>query len=177
MPVLVVLRHGKSSYPPGVPDHERPLAARGAADAAAAGEWIRSAVGAPDHVVVSTARRARQTWALAADPLGYLGPGSHDAASPGPLTVDPRVYDAPAARLLAVVRELPARVGTAVLVGHSPGVEDLVHLLAGSAEPAAAALLAAKYPTSGAAVLRFDTGWPELDKDGAHLAAFAVPRG
>ena len=38
---LVVLRHAKSAYPPGVVDHDRPLAPRGVVDAKAAGGWIR----------------------------------------------------------------------------------------------------------------------------------------
>ncbi|HSN06945.1 MAG TPA: histidine phosphatase family protein, partial [Candidatus Angelobacter sp.] len=69
---LVVLRHAKSSWPPGVPDHDRPLGPRGVVDARAAGAWIRDHVDRLDHVVVSSARRARGTWTLAA---AVIGPG------------------------------------------------------------------------------------------------------
>lgn len=176
MPVLVVLRHAKSAYPPGVVDHDRPLAPRGVADAKVAGEWIRDHVGVPDHVVVSTARRARGTWTVVAGTLGYIGAAGYDVDSSGPLTVDPRVYDASTGTLLSVVQELPERVRTAVLVGHMPGVESLVRLLAASGEPDAVELLDRKYPTAGIAVLHTDTGWPVLAPASAHLAAFAVPR-
>ena len=37
---LILLRHGKSGYPAGVPDHDRPLADRGRREAALAGEWM-----------------------------------------------------------------------------------------------------------------------------------------
>lgn len=174
---LVVLRHAKSAYPPGVVDHDRPLNPRGVVDARAAGEWIREHVGVPDHVVVSTARRARGTWTLAAGALGYIGAAGYDAESPGPLTIDPRVYEAGARTLLTVVSEIPARARTAVLVGHMPGVEMLVDLLARDRDPAAAQLLARKYPTSGVAVLDLDATWAEAGEGTAYLSAFAVPRG
>ncbi len=176
MPTLVVLRHAKSAYPPGVDDHDRPLAARGVADAKVAGRWIRDHVGVPDHVVVSTARRARGTWTVAAGALGYIGAAGYDAVSPGPLTVDPRVYDASAGELLSVLQELPARVGTAVLVAHMPGVESLVRLLAATGEPAAVDLMDRKFPTVGTAVLQTDAEWPDLAPGCARLVDFAVPR-
>jgi phosphohistidine phosphatase len=174
---LVVLRHAKSAYPPGVLDHDRPLAPRGVVDARAAGAWIRENVGLPDHVVVSSARRARGTWTLAAGEVGYIGAAGYDVGSSGPLTIDPRVYDASARTLVTVLRELPERVSTAVLVGHMPGVEELVDQLSRSREPEAARLLAVKYPTVGIAVLDVGVPWSELDAQTAHLAAFAVPRG
>ena len=174
---LVVLRHAKSAYPPGVPDHDRPLGPRGVRDAPAAGRWIREHVGVPDHVVVSSARRTRGTWTLAAPAIGYIGAAGYEAASPGPLTIDPRVYEAGAADLLEVVRELPDRVRCAVLVGHNPGCEDLVAVLAGERDPDADRLLSVKYPTSGVAVLTHTGSWAALMPGQARLEAFAVPRG
>jgi phosphohistidine phosphatase len=48
-----------------MPDHERPLARRGQRDAPVMGRWLRTAGLAPDLVLCSTARRARETWQLA----------------------------------------------------------------------------------------------------------------
>ncbi len=158
---LVVLRHAKIAYPPGIDRPRPPARTRGAcSDAGAAGAWMLENVGVPDHVVVSTARRARGTWTLAAGRLGYIGAAGYDIPGSGPLTVDPRVYEASVRTLLAVLRELPARAQTAVLVGHNPGCEDLVDLLAGQRDEPAAALLSVKYPTSGTAVLEFDGDGP-----------------
>ena len=156
---------------------ERPLAERGVADARAAGAWLRDHIGIPDHVVLSTARRARGTWTLAAPELGYVGAAGYDVDADGPLTIDPRVYDATVETLLVVVRELPARVQTAVLVGHNPGMEDLVSVLAGSADPEASRLIANKYPTAGIAVLERDGEWSDLSPGDARLTRFAIPRG
>ena len=198
---LVILRHAKSLWPDGMPDHDRPLAPRGVVDAKAAGEWLRDHVGTPDHVIVSTARRARGTWTLAADAVGYIGAAGYDHESQGALTIDPRIYEARASTLLEVLREIPERatlsgisrastllevlreiperVALAFLVGHMPGCADLVDLLARDRDPAAAALFAVKYPTSGIAVLDVDPGltWSRLDQKSARLSDFAVPRG
>ena len=76
-----------------------------------------------------------------------------------------------------MVRELPDRVSTAVLVGHNPGCELLVDLLAGERDEAAASAIALKYPTSGIAILEHDLPWAVLGERTARLAAFAVPRG
>jgi phosphohistidine phosphatase len=174
---LVVLRHAKSAYPPGVVDHDRPLAPRGVVDAKAAGAWIREQVGTPDHVVVSTARRARGTWTLAAGEVGYIGAAGYDMESPGPLTIDPRIYEAGPDALVTVASELPERVRTAILVGHLPGVEELVDLVARTRDPAAARLLAVKFPTCGIAVLDVSVPWSMLGPGTGHLSMFAVPRG
>jgi phosphohistidine phosphatase len=173
----VVLRHAKSAWPHGVTDHDRPLEPRGVKDAGAAGEWILAHVGVPDHVVVSSARRTRGTWTIAATRVGYVGAAGYDVESRGPLTIDPRVYEASTGMLLTVVQELPDRVDTAVLVGHNPGCEGLVHLLSGERDPEAAQRLHLKYPTSGIAVLEFDGAWVDLAPGAARLTAFAVPRG
>ncbi len=174
---LVVMRHAKSSYPADVADHDRPLAPRGVEDARAAGVWLNSQIDRPDHVVVSTARRARGTWTLAAGPLGYIGAAEYEAESSGPLVIDPRVYEASVETLLTVLREIPNRVTTAILVGHNPGCEDLVATLAGTADSQAAATLAIKYPTTGIAVLDFDGDWTSLTPHCAHLKTFVAPRG
>ena len=174
---LVVLRHAKSAYPPGVVDHDRPLAPRGVVDAKAAGGWNREQIGTPDHVVVSTARRARGTWTLAASEAGYIGAAGYDMESPGPLTIDPRIYEAGPDALVTVASELPERVRTAVLVGHLPGVEELVDLVARTRDPAAARLLAVKFPTCGIAVLDVSVPWSMLGPGTGHLSMFAVPRG
>ena len=173
---LVVMRHAKSAYPVGVVDHDRPLAPRGVNDAKAAGEWLRAHVGTPDHVVVSTARRARGTWTLAAGPLGYIGAAEYETDSSGPLVIDPRVYEASVETLITILREVPDRAETVILVGHNPGCEDLVAVLSASADPSAAKAIAIKYPTCGIAVMECETTWASLDRHNARLTTFVAPR-
>ncbi|MFD9125704.1 SixA phosphatase family protein [Kitasatospora sp. NPDC059571] len=164
---LVVLRHAKSAWPDGVPDHRRPLGPRGLRDAPAAGRWLREEGLVPDTAVCSPALRTRQTFELAA--------AQWDAAPQA--VFDDRIYAADTGSLIEVVRELDPAVGCALLVGHQPGVQDLVELLATGNGGEAMARLRTKYPTSGIAVLALDRPWRETVARTARLLDFAVPRG
>ncbi|MGW2089906.1 SixA phosphatase family protein [Streptomyces sp. NPDC001880] len=165
---LIVLRHAKSAWPDGVPDHRRPLAGRGRRDAPAAGRLLHEAHYVPDLVICSTARRTRQTWDLVAAELG---------ASPE-VVFEPRVYEASASTLVAVLRDVPERRRTVLLIGHQPGVQDLVLSLAGGGEAGALARARVKYPTSAVAVLSLSgPSWSRLAPGTATLDGFAVPRG
>ncbi|MFD4868060.1 SixA phosphatase family protein [Streptomyces sp. NPDC058412] len=163
---LVVLRHAKSAWP-DVPDSERPLAARGRRDAPAAGRWLRETDCVPDLVVCSTACRTRETWDLVAAELG---------AAPAPVIYEARLYGASAAELLGVVREIPAQVRTLMLIGHNPGVQELVLSLAGEADGYVLQQTRTKFPTSAIAVLRVP-GWASLESGAARLTDMVVPRG
>jgi phosphohistidine phosphatase len=154
---LIVVRHAKSDRSMAVPDHQRPLADRGRREAPAIGTWLRDHVGRLDVVVCSPAVRARQTWELAASAL---------AQSP-PVTYDKRVYAASADDLLEVVTELPDEVSAAALVGHNPGLEDLVALLTG---------VSAELKTSAIAVLSWSGSWADAAPGAAALDQQATPR-
>ncbi|BDM70316.1 phosphohistidine phosphatase [Streptomyces nigrescens] len=172
---LVVLRHAKSAWPPDVPDHERPLGKRGRRDAPAAGRRLLADGCVPDLVLCSTARRTRETWDLVAPELG---------ARPE-VVFEPRVYGASAAELLDVVREVPEQRRTVLLIGHQPGVQDVVLALAGQeegergrdADGEALGRVRAKFPTSGIAVLALRGAWADLAPGTATLTDFTVPRG
>ncbi|NMH99581.1 SixA phosphatase family protein [Pseudonocardia acidicola] len=158
---LVIVRHAKSAWPEGVPDVERPLAPRGRRDAPAIGRWLHTHLDDTDGidaVVCSPALRARQTWQLAATELG----------DPPPPRFDDRVYAATADELLAVVRELPGTGTTAVLIGHNPGLEDLVELLSGRE---------CVLKTSSVAMVSLPGPWAQAGPRRAHLDAHATPRG
>jgi phosphohistidine phosphatase len=166
---LVVLRHAKSDWPAGVADQDRPLGRRGMRDAGAAGRWLVEHAAMPELVWCSPARRTRETWdALGAELRSDLTPE---------VRFDDRVYDAGLADLLSVLHDTPADSGCVLLVGHNPGVQELVLSLAKRGSDDARALAAAKYPTSALAVLELDTTWTEVAPGRALLSSFAVPRG
>jgi phosphohistidine phosphatase len=165
---LVVLRHAKSARPADTPDHARPLATRGRRDASAAGHALAEADLLPDLALCSTAVRARQTWALAAGQWG----------TPPPVRHDPRLYAAGADDLLAVVHEVPAGIATLLLVGHNPGLGNLVLELAGDGLGDTLKQVRTKFPTSAVAVLAWHgTGWQDLAPRTAVLTSVTVPRG
>ena len=154
---LIVLRHAKSDWPTGVPDHRRPLGPRGKREAPLAGQWLQQHAQPIDLVVCSTAQRARETWDLVA---GELDPVPE-------VRSEPRVYDASEARLLDVIRELPDTASTVLFVGHNPGLEDLISVLTG------------RYytmKTSSIAVMSSEADWAAADLGWATLEAAETPR-
>ncbi len=153
---LVLLRHAKSDWSGGETDRLRPLAERGRRQAPDAGRWLAAHLDRIDLAVVSPARRARDTWDLVAAELD----------TPPPTRTDDRVYAASEPELLDIVRELPDGVGTAVLVGHNPGIEDLVSLLTGEASA---------MPTSALAVLTIPGSWSAAGPESATLRAAGRP--
>lgn len=152
---LILIRHAKSDYPPGVDDHDRPLNARGLRDAPRIGAWLAERAGAGTRevtcVLVSTARRAQLTWLLASGAMGTAASSwvDHD---------EPRIYEAPSRRLASVVGELRESCRSAVLVGHNPGLDDLVADLTDPVELAASPF--AGFKTSTITVLRTELEWP-----------------
>lgn len=163
---LVVIRHAKAGEAPL--DIERPLTERGLRDAAAVGEWLTARRVRPDRVVVSPARRARETWEQVAEQL---------AAAPEP-EIDDRVYENTLDVLLAIVRETPDDIGTLVLVGHNPAFGALASELDdGRGDRAARHLLRTGFPTSAVAVFRVACPWSAVDLDAGTLTGFAAPRG
>ena len=156
MSTLILLRHGKSDWSGGEPDHLRPLAPRGRRQVPVSGRWLAGNVGVIDLAVVSPAARTRETWRLAAAEL----------AVPPPVREDDRVYAGSAATLLDIVRELPAELATVVLVGHNPGLEDLVARLTGRGVP---------MPTSALAVIELGSSWSAAAEGAGELRAQGRP--
>jgi phosphohistidine phosphatase len=153
---LILLRHAKSDRLGNEPDAERPLSGRGLRQAPQAGRWLADSIDSIDLAVVSPANRARHTWELASAEL---------CTSP-PIWIDDRAYGASASELLSVVRDLPDDVGTVVLVGHNPGMEDLASLLAGESVP---------MPTSALAVIGLNGSWSTASQSSAILRASGRP--
>ena len=161
---LVLLRHAKSAYPTGVPDHERPLAERGVREAALAGDWLRANLPAIDAVLCSTATRARET----------LERSGIDA----PVRYVDRLYGATAGTVIEQINHVSDDVNTLLVVGHEPTTSEVVIILAGADGTDTVALerISEKYPTSSIAVLRIDGGWEQVEPGSAALVDFHVPR-
>lgn len=168
---LVVLRHAKSDWPAGVDDRERPLAAKGRRDAVAAGQWLDAHIGTLDLVLHSDARRTTETCQLVLDAF------TRDRTERIDVRAAERIYEAEVPDLMQVLRGVSNHVQTAMLVGHNPGVQELVLNLARPDGGASTALASAKFPTSGLAVLTVPGTWAELGPGQATMEQFVVARG
>lgn len=164
---LVMLRHAKSKWPSGVPDHERPLAGKGRRNAQASGQWFTAEGPRPDLVLCSDAVRAMHTWEIVR--------GCFEAA---PYTrLEPRLYGAEVEDILALAQETARDVRTLLLVGHEPTMSATILTLAGpESDPALVGAVKHKFPTNAVAVLRFAGLWNRLGPAGATLETFVVPR-
>jgi phosphohistidine phosphatase len=168
MGTLMLLRHAKSDWPAGVDDLQRPLADRGMGDATAAGRVV-AGLGAPELVLCSPARRAQETWQLVATGLAPSAPA---------VRLVPGIYGADDEELLEILRVVPEAVGSCLVLGHNPTMQETASRLAGpGSDPGALSDLRAKYPTAGLAVLTFDGPWTDLKPGAARLERFLVPRG
>ena len=159
---LHLLRHAKSSWDePKLADRERPLAPRGRKASKVIAGHLRDEGIAPDLVLCSPSKRTRQT-------LQRL---ELDAAV---VRFEDELYAASAGELLAVLNGIGDDVGSAMLIGHNPGIQDLALQLAGSGSDASA--MRAKFPTAALATLAFSGSWRELAPGGASLVAFVKPK-
>ena len=139
---FVLLRHAKSDYPPGVPDHDRPLSARGRREAATIAGHLKEflPVDATIGVAVSTAVRAQQTWAAVSRDLDRIERRWDDAG----------LYLAQPEEILEAVGCFDTDIG--IVVGHNPGLEQLARSFP-APDPDVERGLGTKFPTSAFAVI------------------------
>jgi phosphohistidine phosphatase SixA len=115
---IILLRHAHAEAANhGQEDAARGLSLRGEAEADAAGAWLREHGARPARVLHSGVARTRQTCERVLEVLGFA-----DARA------EPRIYEATPAALLRVLDD-HADADSLLLVGHNPGLEQLLGLL------------------------------------------------
>lgn len=167
MKTLTLLRHAKSAWDDPVErDFDRPLNGRGRRAAARIGRWLGDDGAQFDHAVASPALRVRQTIEGLEDGLGRtLAP-----------LFDSRIYLASAATLLELIQHFDDSAASALLIGHNPGLEDLLLQLTPPADPLRAEA-EVKYPTATLAVLDLPVDrWDDVADGQATLRHFIRPR-
>src|SRR3954451_22940279 len=112
---LLVMRHAKAEAVAPT-DHSRRLVHRGVRDAEEAGRWARSEGLLPDHVFVSTATRAVETWSAFREAAGL------DVEA----ELDGGLYPAGPDGAIGLLRTAPADARTVMVVGHNPTMAQLV---------------------------------------------------
>jgi phosphohistidine phosphatase len=168
---LITFRHAKSGWDqPALRDFDRALNDKGRRAAATMGRHMRQAGIGFDYVIASPAVRVAET-------LDAMFDGYGRRLSPG---WDRRVYLASAPTLLEVVHEAPDDAESLLLVGHNPGLEELVLSLSaehGEEEIATRDAVGEKYPTASVAELVFDVEhWRDVAAGHGRLVRFVRPR-
>lgn len=122
MKELLVVRHAKSSWNNAhMTDHERPLNGRGKAEAPLMGRLLAREELVPDLIISSTAERALTTAELVALAAGYEER----------IEVTRQFYHADPEDYVEVLAAVGDGYGRVMVVGHNPGMEELVEALTG----------------------------------------------
>lgn len=114
---LILLRHAHAEMSAGAEDLDRPLSAEGLAAAEAVGRWLQEHGLVPDCVLCSPARRTRETLEGVLGVVGYVDQ-----------RLEPEIYEATPGTLMSLI-DRHCEVGRLMVVGHNPGLEQLVALM------------------------------------------------
>lgn len=133
MKTLLILRHAKSSWKDlDLADHDRPLNKRGKRDAPRMGRLLQDEGLLPDLILSSTAKRARKTVA-----------GLMEGSGTSPEVQYTRdFYHAYPETFITILSELDDNYDQVMIVGHNPGLEELLEVLTGDYERMPTAALA-----------------------------------
>ena len=165
---LSVLRHAKSSWDdPHLDDFNRPLNERGWKAARRMGRELKHRGVRFDYVLASSAARVRETIDGVEEKFDF-GTEIH---------FDPRVYGASEAMLLSLVRSLPATVHAPLLVGHNPGLEQLLIELTHDDDAGLRDEIRDKYPTGALAVVELPAQlWGDVAPGTGQIVELILPK-
>ena len=163
---LMIVRHAKSDWSNNLAsDAERPLNTRGEKDAPRIAKWIRKHQLIPDILISSPALRAKQTANNIIDQL-QLPETS--------VKFDNRLYLANTSTLLTVIAEVDDKYKSVMLVGHNPGLEELIMKL--SADQLPFTENGKLLTTANFVMLRFSCTWQKIIGQQGNLIHFIRPR-
>ncbi len=169
MKTLGLFRHAKSDWhDPRARDFDRPLNPRGEKGAGLVGRHIFDHDVKWDKVIASPAVRVAETIELAAKATGR----------PIAVNWDRRIYLASSATLLDLLREQKDDPGSVLMVGHNPGLEDVIFdLVPDDGTSPLRDVVELKFPTASFAVLELDIEhWNELKDRCGKLVHLIRPR-
>jgi phosphohistidine phosphatase len=166
---LTLLRHAKSSWDDPVSrDFDRPLNRRGARAAFTMGQFARDHAMTFDHLIASPAVRVVETLDHFFEGYGQTIESSWDR----------RIYLASSATLMDVLRDAPEHCESLLMVGHNPGLEDLIlGLVPDVGGDSLRDDVEVKFPTASLAVMEIDVArWEDVAANKARLTSFTRPR-
>ena len=119
---LYIMRHAKSDWSgPQTSDFERPINKRGTRNAMRIGEWMDENNHIPQKIISSPALRAKETIELVTEQISKFNLED--------LTYEDELYLAGFTQLIEFINTYKDKVQSLMLVGHNPGIENLVNYL------------------------------------------------
>ena len=169
MKILGLFRHAKSDWQdPRARDFDRPLNARGRKGAAIMGRYVRTQGVKWERMIASPAIRCAETIEIAAEASGR----------PVAANWDRRIYLASGVTLADLLREQAGDPASILMVGHNPGLEDLIFdLVPDDGTSPLRDVVEEKFPTASFAVLELAIDrWADLKDNCARLVHLTRPR-
>ncbi len=166
MPTLYLMRHAKSDWHSGTSsDFDRPLNQRGAKDAVRMGQYLHKLNIAPNLILSSPAKRAKQTALAVVDTLQM---------NAEQIQFNKDLYHADRATLLHLLRSVAEQTESVLLIAHNPGLDDLVEWLA--PEPPPLSDSGKLMTTAAIAMFEVPASWVKLQHGKATLRQLVRPK-
>ena len=157
MKQLLLIRHANATHESGYADIERPLTEKGIKNAGIIAGHLHKSDIKPQLLVTSPSLRTHTTANIFAQKLGIMPP-----------MIIKAIYDASEDTLLRVINELPDELDFIALVGHNPGISQVLYTLSGQYKEV--------HPGT-AAIVEFNTGsWQEITGDTGNLIYYNDPK-
>lgn len=157
MKKLVIIRHAKATHESGFADFERPLTPNGMHDAAVMAGRLKENNMQPQMLVSSPALRTISTANIFSQHLGL--PTAEEIKG---------IYEADVYDLIQIVSELPDSLDCVGMVGHNPGLGQLLYYFTGELKD---------FPTCAIAVIGFDiTTWIAVEAKSGKLVYYDYPK-
>lgn len=158
MKTLLLIRHAKAEQGSTFADFERPLKPRGIDDATMIAKRLKSKGIIPQVIVSSPALRTLSTAEVF----------SHQLAVPGGILTNKAIYEASDAALFNIITDLPNEYDFVALVGHNPGIAQILQYLSGEYKDV---------PTCTVALLQFEADdWKEVSGESGELVLYEEPK-
>lgn len=165
---ISLLRHAKAvDRTAATPDMDRPLTAKGGADAALIGAFLAEREHRPDLALSSPSTRTRET----------LGAVSARLPEPAQAVFNEAIYDGTAQDLLAAVQTSSDEFAHLLLVGHNPGIHEFALALAAPDGGRDMERLEKSFPKGALAEFEFHiASWREMEFAIGALTGFTRPK-
>ena len=156
MKKLLLIRHAKAEKETSVKDFDRPLKYIGIQDAAFMADRLIENGIKPQLIIASPALRTKTTAEIFAEHFS-LPDSEYNKA----------IYEASQMALLRVVNAFPTGYDTVALVGHNPGIAQLLYYLTGQVK---------EVHTCTATLIEFETDyWEEISEESGKMVYYSSP--
>jgi phosphohistidine phosphatase len=166
--ILTIMRHAKSDWgDTQLDDFDRPLNDRGHKAAKAVGRALMRRRVRFDLVLASPALRVRET----------IDGVEHGYGKSFPVRFEQQLYGATERTLADFVRTIVGDVHAPLLVGHNPGLQELILVLTRKDDRDLRSRVQAKFPTAAVAILKFPAPrWDEVEPGSGEIVELILPK-